>query len=68
MAKKIKRGDDFKAYDFCDCTHYTLTALEDEDKDGVIKAEFDDDYILYAQVEENNDGEMELCIDTGDCH
>ena len=62
---KIKRGMDFPAYDICDCETYTLTALEDEDDDGVIKAEFDDMYILYAQYDED---EEYFEIDTGDCH
>ena len=60
----IVRKEEFKAYDICDCTNYDVIALEEED-DGVVKVEFDDDYILYAQWEE--DGEY-WEIDTGDCH
>jgi len=62
-APKIKRGDDFECYDIYDCDNYTLTALEDIDEDGVVKAEFDDEYILYAQWDED---EQYFEIDTGD--
>ncbi len=61
----IKRKQEFQAYDICDGDYYDVIALEDEDSDRVVKVEFDDDYILYAQWD---DMEGRFEIDSGDCH
>ena len=73
--QNIKRDESFTAYDICDCTDYDCEALKDaEENNNVVKTEFDDSYIIYAQwmkpgegsLEEETEGYWE--IDTGDCH
>jgi hypothetical protein len=66
----IKRDESFVAYDICDCEKYEIEALKDaEENNEVVKCEFDDHYIIYAQwVVENNTDEGYWEIDTGDCH
>ena len=71
FGKDIKRGHDINVYDICHCTNFTVTALEDAD-DGVVKVEFDDMFILYAQFDNEDYEELGLdaywVIDSGDCH
>jgi len=71
--QNIKRNEDIVAYDICDGENYDLVALEDATDDNtVIKLDFEDTYILYAQWDEDdNEGlgiEGYWVIDTGDCH
>ena len=63
----IARGHLINVYDICDCTTYTVQALEDSE-DEVVKVEFDEMYILYAQYETDEDGNNYWEIDSGDCH
>ena len=67
----IARGHLINVYDICHCDTFTVTALEDSD-DEVVKVEFDDMFILYAQLETDDYQELGLdsywVIDSGDCH
>lgn len=67
----IKRDETFVAYDICDCTNYECTALKDAE-DEVVKTEFDDSYIIYAQWWDDDPEDRGIegywVIDTGDCH
>ena len=68
--QNIKRDEYVTAYDICDCTNYECQALADASENNeVVKLEFDDSYIIYAQwIEENNLEQGYWEIDTGDCH
>jgi hypothetical protein len=61
----IKKGQVFKAFDFYHDEYWDLTALENEE-DGVVKAEFEDAYIVHAQKDHDYSGNYVWCFDTGD--
>jgi len=62
----ILKGQEFKVYDFYNGCYFDVIALENE-KDEIVKVEFDFDHILYAEKYENDEGIKEFCIDAGDC-
>jgi len=53
--KNVKRGQEIEMFDIYSCQKTLVLALEDADKDGMVKVEAYDAYTTYPQYDKEED-------------